>query len=49
MPPIFGHQTIANFDVYSYPKAGSYALATVGVLLLAAVWMTWRQRRRNAA
>ena len=49
MPPIFGHRTIANFDVYSYPQAGSYALATVGALLLAAVWLTWRQRRRGSA
>jgi hypothetical protein len=48
MPPLFGHQTIANFDVYSYPEAGSYALAVVGLLLVAAVWLTWRHRRRAA-
>jgi hypothetical protein len=46
MPPLFGHRAIANFDVYSYPKAGSYALAVVGVLLLSALWLTWRQRQR---
>jgi hypothetical protein len=37
-PPIFGHQHIANFDVYSYPGAGTYLLGgyalVLGVLLL---------------
>lgn len=43
-PPIFGHQKIANFDVYSYPLAGSYVLGVVVVLLLGALWLAWRQR-----
>jgi len=32
-PPIFGHQHIANFDVYSYPGLGTYLLAAYGLLL----------------
>lgn len=44
-PPIFGHQKIANFDVYSYPRAGSYMLGAVTLLLLCALWLAWRQRR----
>ena len=36
MPPMFGYKQLANFEVYSYPQAAAYALAAVGVLLLAA-------------
>jgi hypothetical protein len=46
MPPIFGGQQIANFEVYSYPRAASYAIATVVVLLLVALILTWRERWR---
>lgn len=34
MPPLFGHQRIANFDVYSYPRPGSYVMAAVALALL---------------
>ena len=34
-PPVFGHQHIANFDVYSYPGAGTYLLALYALLLSA--------------
>jgi hypothetical protein len=44
-PPLFGYKKLANFEVYSYPGLGSYALALVAVLLLAAVYVTWRQGR----
>ena len=37
-PPVFGHQRIANFDVYSYPGPGTYLLGAyvliLGILLL---------------
>src|SRR5262245_11138793 len=46
-PPIFGYQQIANFEVYSYPKAGTYVLGTVALLLLAALYIAWRQRIRR--
>jgi hypothetical protein len=44
MPPLFGYQKVANFEVYSYPEMGSYAMAAVAVLLLTAVFVGWRQR-----
>ena len=43
MPPLFGHRKLANFDVYSYPAAGSYALAAVAVVLLAAFVLALRE------
>ena len=46
MPPMFGYRQIANFEVYSYPRAASYAIAGVVVLLLAALAWTWWQRPR---
>ena len=32
-PPVFGHQHIANFDVYSYPALGTYLLGAYAVIL----------------
>lgn len=52
MPPMFGGQQIANFEVYSYPRPAAYAMAGVIVLLLSALLLTWWQRpgeRRPAA
>jgi copper chaperone NosL len=49
MPPLFGYKKLANFEVYSYPRAGSYALGAVAVLLLLACVLAWRQWRREAA
>ena len=48
-PPMFGHRKIANFDVYSYPLAGSYVLAAVALCLVCALWLAWRERLRHAA
>jgi copper chaperone NosL len=42
-PPLFGYSKLANFEVYSYPGVGSYALAGVAVLLACALVVTWRQ------
>jgi hypothetical protein len=39
-PPIFGHVTMANFEVYSYPDVGSYFMAALPVLLLVAMWLS---------
>ncbi len=44
-PPLFGHQKIANFDVYSYPKTAPYLLLAAAVLLLASIVEGWRERR----
>lgn len=41
-PPIFGHRTMANFEIYSYPDIGSYFMAAIPVLLLAAIWFSKR-------
>jgi hypothetical protein len=46
MPPMFGYQKIANFEVYSYPQSGTYVMSSVVVLLLIALWLAWRQRPR---
>ena len=47
-PPMFGYQQIANFEVYSYPRAGSYVMAAAGALLLAALVVAWRAARPAA-
>lgn len=39
-PPMFGHETMANFEVYSYPGVGSWFMAAVPLLLLAAMWLS---------
>ena len=49
MPPMFGYRQIANFEVYSYPRAGTYAMVTAIVLLLAALGWTWWRAQRSAA
>jgi hypothetical protein len=46
MPPMFGSKQLANFEVYSYPQAGSYALGCATLLLVAALFVGWRQARR---
>jgi copper chaperone NosL len=48
-PPIFGYQQIANFEVYSYPRAGTYVLLSVAGVLFAALWLAWRQRGSRSA
>lgn len=48
-PPLFGYKKLANFEVYSYPALGSYALAAVALLLLLALVVAWRQWRREEA
>lgn len=48
-PPIFGHQRIANFDVYSYPGFGSILLAGFAVALLAVLFVETRRLRRQPA
>ena len=48
MPPFFGHKKIANFEIYSYPGAGSYALGLAAVVLAAAFFWAWRQGRSRA-
>jgi hypothetical protein len=42
-PPLFGYKKLANFEVYSYPALGSYALAGVALLLIVAFYLAWRR------
>jgi hypothetical protein len=45
MPPLFGFKQLANFGVYSYPAAGSYALFAATFCLFFAFVLAWRQSR----
>jgi copper chaperone NosL len=46
MPPMFGYRQIANFEVYSYPRLGTYAMAGAVLLLVVALtWTWWRSRQ----
>ena len=47
MPPMFGYKQLANFEVYSYPAFGSYALGGSAVLLILAFIVAARQARRT--
>ncbi len=42
-PPIIGHHTLANFEVYSYPAIGSYFMAAMPLFLLTAMWLSRRE------
>ncbi len=48
-PPLFGYKKLANFEVYSYPQLGSYALAAAALVLVVAFVLAWRQWRRETA
>lgn len=39
-PPMFGHQTMANFEVYTYPSTASFFIAGMPLLLLLAMWLS---------
>jgi hypothetical protein len=45
-PPMYGYRQIANFEVYSYPAAGSYLMLATALLLFGAVVVAWRSARR---
>jgi hypothetical protein len=47
-PPIFGFKQIANFEVYSYPQGGTYAMAGAGLLVAIALALAWRGCRAAA-
>jgi hypothetical protein len=48
-PPIIGHHTLANFEVYSYPHIASYFMAAAPLLWLAAMWLSRRAQRKTKA
>jgi len=41
-PPVFGYQQIANFEVYSYPRAGTYLMLVAALSLFIALGLAWR-------
>lgn len=43
MPPMFGHKTMANFEVYSFPSIGSALMVLVVMSLVAAMWLSRRE------
>jgi len=43
-PPMFGHQTMANFEVYSFPSIGSFFMALMPVLVLAAMYFSRKSK-----
>ena len=47
MPPVFGRAQMANFEIYSYPSAASYAILVSGLALVAAGVVAWRASRRG--
>lgn len=47
MPPMFGGQQIANFEVYSYPRPATYAMTGAIALLLASLAWTWWHREKK--
>ncbi|MBI4428885.1 MAG: hypothetical protein HY562_07180 [Ignavibacteriales bacterium] len=47
-PPMFGHSTMANFEVYSYPQVGSYFMALVPALFLVAMWLSRRAMLKDS-
>lgn len=48
-PPMFGYEKMANFEVYSYPAAGTYLMAATALAVLAAIVVAWRSGRSSAA
>jgi hypothetical protein len=46
-PPLFGYQQIANFEVYSYPRTGTYIMLVAGVALFLALGLAWRSGGRR--
>ncbi|ABC82171.1 hypothetical protein [Anaeromyxobacter dehalogenans] len=49
MPPMIGSAQLANFEVYSYPGLGSYALFAVGLALAVALALGVRATLRRSA
>ncbi len=43
MPPLFGSEKMANFEVYNFPGLGSYCLFVFLVLLVVGMWLTLRR------
>jgi copper chaperone NosL len=49
MPPLFGSSQLANFEVYSYPGVGAYAIIVAFVAMGVALAVSIRGARRDLA
>jgi hypothetical protein len=47
-PPMFGYKQLANFEVYSYPAAGTYLMAATALAVFVAIFIAWRNGRAAA-
>ena len=47
MPPVFGSKQLANFTVFSYPGAASWAMAIAMLLVVTAMIVSWRGSRKS--
>jgi len=45
-PPLFGHKTLANFDVYSDPGWASYLFTLYPAAMLLAMLLSWKAARK---
>jgi copper chaperone NosL len=45
-PPLFGHQHLANFDIYSFPGVGTFLMVGVGIGLLVLLALDARRTAR---
>ncbi len=48
-PPLFGEKVIANFTVESYPEPAAYVLVGFWLLLMLAVWFSFRTESSRVA
>jgi hypothetical protein len=46
-PPVFGYRMVGQFEVWSYPSAGTWFFVAFGVLLLAGLYVTYSKRVRS--
>jgi hypothetical protein len=46
-PPLFGHQHLANFDIYSFPGLGSFLLLGAAACLLLVLALDARRALRT--
>lgn len=47
-PPLIGHKTVANFEIYSFPGLASYLLGLFAVILLIAGYLAFKDNERAA-
>ncbi len=46
-PPLFGHKTLLNFDAYSYPDAGGWAVISIAGVFFSVWAYEWYKNRKR--